>query len=238
MKLSILLALLSGIILISCSKKDTTPNADPGNTTDRIKSETGDWGTSSYKYDGSGRQITTDYSNGSKRTYEYGAGTVTEKYYNSSAVLTQTYVFELNSDGLVAKETMPGVPGFQVTNIYNSDKTLAKSVTLQNGVSNSIDYFYSNGNCDSSRHSTNGTWSLTIKNTYYTNKANAFALQNYGLSFFGKDDNNLQKTEQYTYPDGSALDMTTWTYEFDGQGRPVKQTSVRGANMEIIYVAY
>jgi YD repeat-containing protein len=239
MKHSILL-IISGISLVfgSC-KKESTVNPPANNSeSQRVKTETGDSGIDTYTYDGSGRLLSDQSTNGTKSVYEYQPGKISRKYFNAANVNTQTYEFEIGTDGLATKQTRPTQLDYQETRIYNSDKQLIKQITLQNNNTYVIDYFYSNGNCDSARASSNGTWTSTARKTYYTGVKNIFDYSNYGTSFYGKGSKDLLKSEQYFYPDGSSNEKTSWVYEFDGMARPIKQTSTHGNNLEIIYFSY
>ena len=226
-------------LLFSCKKSDTSPNPTGGVATDsKIKTWTGGSYTTTYSYDASGRSTGHINSDGSKVENEYLSGIVKSKLYTTGGVYIYTETHELGADGIATKITRSNAPSFSELRTYNSDKQIVKILTNINGTVQNIDFFYSNGNYDSSRFSNNGNWSLTIKRTYYTDKLNSFSTDATGESFYGKESKNLLKTEQYTYPDGSKGNMTTYTYEFDAKGRATKETSTQGGNLDISYITY
>lgn len=237
-QITIITAALS-LVLFSCKKSDTNPNPQGGGaTSSKIKTWAGNSGISTYTYDAQGRCTEVLYSNGGKIAYEYQAGVVTVKAYNTANVLTSTSVYELNSEGLRIKETRPGNPLFAESTVYNSDKQPVKHITSNNGNTQVMDYFYSGGNYDSIRFTNNGNWSSTIIKTYYSDKLNTLSNDEEGVSFYGKENKNLVKTEQYTYPDGTKNDISNYTYEFDAKGRVVKETRVQGGNINISYITH
>lgn len=239
MEKQFLIAAVISAVLFSCKKSDDSIVPPGGaNTVSKIKTWTSNSGTATYIYDAEGRLIEAVRSTGGKTTYEYLSGQVIQKQFNSSGVNDFSYHYELGPEGLVFKETRPATPSFSASNIYNSSRQLLKSANNFAGQSNARDYFYSNGNCDSIRLSTNGNWINTLIKTYYTDKPNSIGYDAEGLSFFGKGNKNLVKTEQYFLPDGTKNDITTFTYEFDSKGRAIKQTGTQGANIFIEYITY
>ncbi len=229
---------LTALFLFSCKKENTGAPAGTGNTGSRIKSIAGNWGTSDFTYDASGRPTLVSYSNGSKTVYEYSPGHINQKAFNTAGVNTETYQYELNQDGVITKETRASSPSFNEIRIYNSEKQIVKKITNINGTTQVIDFFWSNGNCDSSRFTNNGNWSSTIIRTFYTDKPNTLGYDIYGTPYYGKDSKNLMKSEQYTYPDGSAINPTMVNYEWDAQGRVTKETRTQGGNIGISYYSY
>lgn len=227
------------VIFISCKKSDQVDNPSANVSLEgRIKTWAGGSGITTYTFDSQGRCKAEEQSSGTKSVYEYQPGKVLQKIYNASNSLTSEYDYELGPDGYVAKETRPGFPTFSSTRIYNNDKQLVKIVSFINGSNQVIDYFYSNGNCDSSRFSTNGIWNSSIVYTYYPDQLNSIGNSAQGVSFYGVSSKNLLKSEQYTYPDGTKLEMTVFTYEYDAKGRAVKYTGTRGGNINIEYITY
>lgn len=239
MKKQFLIVAALSAVIFSC-KKSGNDITLPGNntTTSKIKTWASNSGITTFTYDAQGRCTEENYSNGGKTTYEYQPGLVTEKKYNAANVNTSTFIYELNTEGLTIKETRQQNPSFSESTIYNSDKQVLKHITLINGNTQVSDYFYSGGNCDSVRFTSNGNWSSTVIKTFYTDKPNSLNNDAEGVSFFGKSDKNLLKTEQYTYPDGTKVDISYFTYEFDSKGRAVKQTRTQGGNINIEYITY
>lgn len=221
---------------VSC-KKDKA-SQPPAETVAKVKTWTDDYGVISYTYDASGRLTKYEHLGGTKRTYEYQPGLIIEKYYNTGGVVTATKNLELDASGYIIHETEPNFPGTPSTRVYNADHQLVKEVSVSGIYTNSLDYFYSNGNCDSMRYTTNGVWSETIKWTYYTDKANSFSNKNQGQTFWGNSSKNLMKSEQYCYADGSKGDVSSYTYEFDASGLATKQSVTQGANIAISYITY
>lgn len=225
-------------IFFSCKKDTTNPPAGSAGTVSKIKTETGDWGTTTHTYDAAGRVILSTYSNGGKVEYEYLPGKVNQKVFNQAGVYTMTYQFELNAEGLTGKETYSNNPQFTETRLYNSEKQLIKAVSFNGVNTQSIDYFYSNGNRDSLRFNNNGNWTLTIKRTFYTDKSNNLDYVFFGKPFDGSQGKNLLKSEQYCYPDGSSLPLTTYQYEWNAEGKVTKQTITQGGNINIVYYTF
>ena len=60
----------------------------------------------------------------------------------------------------------------------------------------------------------------------------------YGYPFFGSDNKNLRKSEFYKYNDGTQTALATTTYEFDAQGRAVKETINTGSNVFVNFISY
>ncbi|HWR33435.1 MAG TPA: hypothetical protein VN451_07920, partial [Chitinophagaceae bacterium] len=192
-----------------------------------------------YTYDALGRIVAQVNSNGSKQEFEYLTGVVNKKFYNTSGVFQYGYKFELNAEGLCIRTTMSNSPNYELLHLFNPDKTVAKEISHINGNNSGRDYFYSNGNLDSIRFTgNNGNWQLTISKTYYTDKPNVLSVENYGELFYGKDNKNMIKSEVYKYPDGSTTSESGYSYEYDAQGRVIKQTSTAGNNIEIQLYTY
>ena len=225
---------------VACKKNNMDAPAAPANTSGKIKTWVSGATITTYTYDAQGRVIVEANSDGSGYEYEYLTGIVNEKQFNAGHVLNVTYKNELNADGLVIRKTASNNAAYEELYTYNADKTEAKQIGhYSGGITQVIDYYYSNDNCDSSRFSGNsGVWSLTIQRTYYPDKLNSIASENQGEFFYGKDNANLQKTEIYKYSDGSTNTPTTFTYEFDTNGRVVKQTGTQGNNINIGIFSY
>lgn len=231
-----LLTAITSILIYSC-KKDSGNLPSPGNNSaSLVKTETGA-SIYTYKYDASGRSTEITYPTG-KTTYEYQGNKVTKKYFNTNGVMTSSYIYDLDANGLVSKVSKVGDPNYQENWFYNSDKQIIKQINQYNGVSDVRDYFYSNGNEDSVRVTYNGQFSHTVRFSYFTDKLNLLNYANYGVGFFGKKSKNLIKTEQYFYADGSTNDEQQSSYEVDGNGKVTKGTYKSGQNIEIIYYSY
>lgn len=221
---------------VSCKKDNSSQ--PPAETVAKLKTWTDDYGVVSYTYDASGRLSKYEHLGGTKRTYDYQPGLVVEKYYNAVGNLASTKNLELDASGYVNHVSDPNFPGTPTVRVYNADHQLVKDISVTGIYTNSMDYFYSNGNCDSMRYSTNGVWNQTIKWTYYTDKANSLSNQSGGQSYWGVSSKNLMKSEQYFYSDGTSGDKSNYTYEFDAIGNATKQTVAYGANINISYISY
>ena len=234
----IIIILLAAISFVSCKKNNDDITANPADISNKVKKSIYGSGSTTYVYDGMGRVKTQTYMNGSRTEFEYQPGKVLEKTYDPAGLLTLTYTYELNANGFAEKETRSNEPSFQEIRVYNNDGQVQKFTVLQNGSSSTGDFFYSNGNCDSARYSTNGNWNSTVKKTYYTDKPNMLGYEQFGESFWGKKNKNLQKSEQYFYTDGSAGNLESYSYEFDAKGRVTKQTSVVDNDIYITFLSY
>lgn len=231
----------SGLVILtlgalSC-KKDNS-GQPPAETIAKLKSWVDDGGVTNYTYDASGRITKYEHVGGSKSTYEYQNGLVIHKLYSAGGNLFSTKNLELDASGYVIHEVDPGGQGTPSARVYNAEHQLVKSVSVTGNFTNSMDYFYTNGNCDSMRYTTNGQWGQTVKWTYYTDKPNSLSYKNQGMTFWGVSSKNLTKSEQYFYSDGTAGDKSNYTYELDASGHVTKQTVTQGANIDISYISY
>lgn len=235
----LLIPFAAAVLLTACSKNNTdAPAPVTGNTVAKVKTWTSSY-TSTYFYDAQGRLTKYENSDGSRVEQEYQPGIVIRKVYNSAGVFQYSYKNELNADGYLGRTTLSSNPNYEILYVYNPDKTLAKQISNISGNHQVIDYFYSNGNCDSMRFTgNNGNWSSTIAKTYYTDKANVLTDANTGDDFYYKASKNMLKTELYKYPDGSTNDLSTYVYDFDAQGRVIKQTRTQGGNIGITLLTY
>jgi len=226
---------------MSCSKEKTgnpSNGNNPGAQVSRIKTWSSSASQRTYIYNSNGKLAEVQSNTGSKDTYEYTPGKIIKKQYNNAGINDFTAEHDLDANGLGITEKRPTQPGFTGTHIYNDQKQPVKRIYNMNGLIQTQDYFYANGNCDSVRYSENNIWKYTRRFTYYTDKFNYLSNEAYGYPFFGKESKNLVQTDQYVNPDGSTSEIITITYEFDQQGRPVKETRTQGANLFINYITY
>jgi hypothetical protein len=211
--------------LVACGKShddSITTLPLPGLT--RMKTQTSGATIYTYFYDSQGRAVKMENSNGSRKEYEYAAGKVTRKYYNTSGVYQYSIIEELNADGYTFHSTYSNQPTWEYLYTYNPDKTMTKQIVNANGTIVK-DYFWSNGNLDSVRLSSqNGTWNYTSVMTYYTDKANGLSDDVFGEQYWGKNSKNLLKSSVNHFPDGSSSIKNDYTYEFDGGGKVTKET--------------
>jgi YD repeat-containing protein len=237
MKHSIFFLFAFAFIIISCSKNNDAPTPPGGgNSPARLKTSMTDNGSTSYEYDSKGRITKSTTSTGEREEYVYGANTITTTEYAADNSILSIATIELNADGLITKRTYDNAPANSYLYFYNADKTIAKRVITQNGNTSVIDYFYTNGNFDSSRYKFNGDWNSTIVPTYY-DKADGLSDEVYGLTYYGKSGKKLLKSESTRYDDGST---STWNYayDFDGKGRVTKRTSTNDQTVNVSYYTY
>src|SRR5258705_4590443 len=217
----LLFFLIVAASLTACKKNSVDAPVTAGNTNNLIKTWASGANISTYTYDAQGRISKVTISDGSGYEYEYLSGIVNKKEYHAGHILYATYKLELNADGLKIRTTASNSPVYEELYQYNADKTLAKQIGhYDNGaggiITQVVDYFYSNGNCDSSRFiGNNGLWQTSILRTYYTDKLNGLGKNSFGNNFEGKDNKNLMKSEIYAAPDGTTGTPSNYTYEFD-----------------------
>ncbi len=232
---------LASFALLSCNKEKIegpVNNQAQTGSVSRIKTWSNTSGQKTYLYDNSGKLTEVQSNTGSKVTYEYSPGKITHKQFTMGGANDFTAVYDLNEAGLVVTEKRPSKPDFTATFIYNEQKQPVKTIYNTNGIINTRDFFYNNGNCDSIRISESGNWDYTLRFTHYTDKVNHLSNEAYGYPFFGKESKNLVKSVQFLYANGSSSDITSINYEYDSNGRPVKETRSEGVNIFINYISY
>jgi YD repeat-containing protein len=229
-------------LLISCSKNNgTTPDepTPPPAGSIKIKTFTGDNGTTTFTHDSQGRLATRLYPNGGKEEYDYSTpNKIIKKYYFPDGSLDGTGDLDLNAAGLVIKGVYSDGGPNLYTYEYDAEKNLVKMAIEANGNATIVDYFYTNGNLDSSRYKLNGNHHSTTHYTYYTDKADLLNNDVYGQGYEGYFGKYLLKKEQTHYADG---DQKAWdySYEFDSKGRVSKRTIKNGQNQEVgLYTYY
>jgi len=240
MKHSFFLLIAFAIIAGSCSKNnDTVSPGGPGisgGSTARLKTSSDDYGTTTYEHDSKGRVVKETYPNGGHDEYIYTANTVTINEYGPGNNLVAVGTYELNADGLTTKKSWSDTPNGFTEYLYNPDKTTSKKISTYNGNTSVFDYFYTNGNLDSTRIKYNGTWNSTIIPSYY-DKADGLGEDIFGVTFYGKTNKKLLKSEFTRTKDGDEYTFN-YTYDFDSNGRVIKRTSQNGQNINITYYTY
>jgi len=237
----LLFFLLAAASLTACKKNnvDAPGGPSPSDGVFKIKTKASGADLTTYNYDGQGRVVSRDNGDGSKWQYEYAPGVVNVKLFNSAGVFQYGYKYELNADGLCARITVNNNPNYEILTLFNPDKTVAKRINHINGNTSSNDYFYSKGNLDSTRfNGSNGDWESTIVNTYYADQPNVLLYESVGETFYGKNKKNMRKSEVYKYPDGSSASQSDFSYEYDAQGRVIKETCIFGNNIGITLFTY
>ncbi|HEV7780465.1 MAG TPA: hypothetical protein VGO58_04320 [Chitinophagaceae bacterium] len=235
----IIFILLAATTFVACEKNNDAPPVNPGDFANQIKKTVYDGGQiHTYTYDGSGRIKTRTALNLEKIEYDYTAGKIVEKQFDATGVLKRTYTYELDTNGLVAKETRSDRPDFTETRLYNSDKQVVKFTDAENANIDIGEYFYSNGNLDSIRFISNGNWYSTAKMTYYTDKTNILDNDAFGEYAWGKRSKNMVKSEQYFFSDGTIGDKENYTYEYDAKGRVTKVISTEDGDIYTTTYSY
>ena len=195
-----------------------------------LKVKTATYGSTvfNYTYDTQGRQLSCDNSDGVKRKYDYAIGSIKESIY-INRTFEYFYKNDLNADGLCVKETKSNAPGYEQLYEYNPDMTLSRVITKNNGsITQRMDFFYSNENCDSIRFITNGAHTLTIVKEYYPDKPNVLNNEVFGNPHYGRSSRNMIKTETYINAGGSTGSCTNFLYDYDSMGRVSKETAQKG----------
>ena len=242
----ILFYFLAAVSFSACSKKGvdvsspSAPSPAPSPAVSmKIKTQTIGTTVRTFTYDAQGRALKVDYGNGSKKEYEYAPGLVTRKYFNTSGIYQYSQVEELNTDGNSIRSTKVNQAGSEILYTYNPDKTLAKQIIKSTNSTFVFDYFWSNGNMDSVRYSSQaGTWYYTYVKTYFTDKPNVLSNAAFGEEYWGKSSNNLLKASIMYNPDGSTGVTETYSYEFDNHGRVIKQTLNESGNTSVTINTY
>jgi|KBSSwiS6_1023812.scaffolds.fasta_scaffold01422_3 hypothetical protein len=231
MKKGLFILLGSAAVFSACNKEASEYLSLRMESASRVKTATYGSTVFNYTYDARGRQLTCDNSDGIKRTYAYSIGSIKESVYTNT-VFEYFYKNDLNADSLCVRETKSNDPSYEQLYEYNSDRTMAKIITKKSGITvQSINFFYSNGNCDSARFNQNGQWNMTIIKTYYTDQLNVFGNEVFGNEYYGKGNTNMLRSETVVYAGGSSDPGTNFTYGYDGSGRVIKEIACKGNNI-------
>lgn len=212
MKKLLLLGVLSSVLFVGC-KKTTTPT--PTQTTqtsvsDRIKTIKYDGGRAeTYSYDASGRVTRVDVTDTSSVMVEYTSESIITLKNFKNNLLKTTRKITLNTQGYGVYEEVVDDKIRIDSNFFDA-----------NGFRSSKDQvnIVENGNVTrriNSKDTTYFTYDLTKLNTIGNNRA-------FGISWFGRDNNNLVISEKHG---AKSIANTQYTYEFDAKNRVVKKTS-------------
>ena len=228
------------LVFLACKKSSSDPNpVNPGAVNAKIKTQTTSSGMRTFSYDAQGRVTLITKSDGSKIEYTYSPGVMTRKYLDPGGVLQSTETEELNADGFSTRTTYSNNPNTEDLYFYNPDKTLAKMIIKNGANTTNFDYFWSNGNHDSTRLSNSSSvWQYTTITTFYTDKPNVLSDAAYGEQLWGKNSKNLSKSSFNRYPGGFETPESVNTYEFDEQGRVIKRTGTGNNNIYITLFTY
>ena len=214
-------------VLSSCAKEDIDDLPDSLNENSKVRTATYGTTTLTYTYDAIGRQVTCDNSDGIKKVYAYSIGNIRESVYKNGQ-FEYFYKHDLNTDSLCIKEIKSNDNSYEQLYQYNPDRRMVKTITKKNGTAIQVmDFFYSNGNCDSIRFFNNNQWVLTILKTYYTDRINVFDPEVFGNKYFGKGNRNMLRSETFSYPGCTPEHPSNFNYEYDSMGRVIKETSAK-----------
>jgi len=229
----LLLYPLTFLLLLSCRKNHDKP--DPEHERVRLKSIN----FNTFEYDDQGRLTRDNVSNSivAYTTYTYSkdsvVGTDFDRQGNPHA--GGGVIFYLGANGLATREKFifdNTTPAFVIDFTYNADKQLTQEIIREEGEEpeSKIMMFYSHGNMDSSRSVSLKTGELlrTVYYHYYTDQANLLDTEHNGISYLGKGNANLEKSNIQVIPGINNI-LTESGYEFDDKGRPsARHTRVDG----------
>src|ERR1043165_328155 len=232
--------LLAAIILLStgsCKKEEPTDNTNitpPVIANAKVKLIVHQFvstsRTDTFTYDGDGRIISRNVSDGTRDSYTYPAGQVVQEYYNSSGVLQTTRTYFLNANNRADSMVVQGSNTNRASYKYDAAGYLISSKNYNS--SNTLNFIYSsiweNGNLKEQYTTTptNEIYSHTVNN-YDVDHKNSAGGKNTGLEFLGKSSANPQ-TEQYYQSMPSTLYIYRYEYTFDSEGSIATFTSYNG----------
>ena len=215
-----------------------------------------------YEYNASGQIVKIVAEDNSYVTVEYSTGKITLKFVDELGVQDPNIEeFILNDKGLYVssastwkkslkssikknyksqlKSQLSILGSSSTTLTYNADNYLIEENSTEiDGLNNSSDittYTITSGNTTGREYvSTYNDVSTTSNDTFefFTDKTNTIGYENMGVTFFGKQDNNLQKKRTQTGESYSYI--SNYSYEYDSYGRVTKQIEKDEANT-IIY---
>ena len=241
----ITIMMLSLIFFTACKKNDlpgssqtpgeiaTAKKPQPTATVSKVKTQT--MGTTlTYIYDGNGRVKQYSGNEASTFVFQNASGAINFSIYLETGTHVGDYVYPLNAKGLAtgvdwgyAKETYT----------YNSKGNLVKEERLQGNNLQVVTYDYQNGNMSQAKRYVNGVIEWTRTFTYYT-ELNSISNEAFGKSYMGIDSKNLVKTLVSNHAI-AGVSTTTYSYEFDVQGRVLKKKAVNnGTTLPAITFTY
>ncbi len=201
-----------------------------------------------YTYDAQGRLLTRiNTASNWKYEFSYTTNKVTENYFVGTTLST-TKLYDLNTDGLITKESysfpLSSVP-FQSIYTYNTNKQVAKIVksnSLNTNVTTETN-FYTGTTLDSS-HTTfsynNDLYRYWY--TYYTDKTNSIAYKNQGYLFWADAASSPQKKQTSIFRTNGFFNtqVDDYTYTFDAENRITKRsiTTAGGGGTSVNDITY
>ena len=235
----ILLVVVMGNFVAACDEEDSEkPNTPDTGAIPKIASLSwinnisGDSGWKKFTYDAKGRiakeerrNIILSWDKSSELVYEFET---VYKYTDAEIVATRTELgdtefissittYQLNNKGLVKDEY---IQEYMFAGSEPSEKTNVRSYVYdENGYLKQVQRYGSFARITEYVVSDQNIHRIKDPHIeYYYDKTNTLGLNNYGISFFGKDSKNLYK--RGGPPEWH--DFEYHEYEFDAKGRPVK----------------
>jgi YD repeat-containing protein len=210
--------------LLACQKSHlVAPETIPVNNAPKYKTSTWSGKTTTYEYDGYGRQVKLVESDGSRTETSYSKGKVTRNLFDPSGVLARTITITLNTDGLQSEVIYSDKPGNYTRYEYRSDKMVNKTVSKAGANMFESNHFYSNGNLDSIRYYTNGIFQLTNVYTCHLDQPNVCIPGNDGLMFYGLERSFMLKSLTHVSANGT-ITPENYSYEYNQAGLMIKTT--------------
>jgi hypothetical protein len=233
----ITLFLVAAISLQACKKNADYIDVIPVNSAAKYKVVDFHSKPDTYYYDSYGRQVKVVSFDGSRVENAYSKDRVTRTQYNSAGVLDKTTIIELNAAGLQAKYYFKETPANNTMFEYNQAKQVSKFVSSYNGELTTGDYFYSNGNLDSTRYTKNGNWYLTNVYEFHAGQPNVQKGANYGILYNGEFSKLMCKSQVHKQSNGTSI-KEEYSYKYNAQGLVIELTEVSPNGTNIGYYSY
>jgi len=250
--MKVLISFLSILFLLflgSC-KKDSSSPISPADSTTRIQtikqytdsSFTNVFLLTNFTYDASGRCLLKVSDNNiqnlhSVDSFYYSANVIKWIKYSyllstPSDITSYTTTYNLDSNGRAYSSSDDTPDNTQTTYFYDGSGYLLKKI--DNTVYNSDTTFYTNISGNPSYINYGGSNNATQT---FTDKSNFIGLENMGVLFLGKQNENLVfKTIWSINTAYSSQDL--YEYTFDSQGRPKRQIEISGLQHKVFCLSY
>lgn len=230
--------LIPGSLLVACKKGGNEPPGDNWSVP-KVKTEQSEGGNTTYfYYDNEGRCVKME-GDIQRYEYTYEPGKVVVKITDLQSNGVETFTYELNAQGYLAKESNSAYT-------YTQEGYLKTQSTLGNP-NRFTNYHYNSatGLLDSMTIEGNG-WEQTLVYTYYTDKQQTIGNDNLGRMYQGKSIPHPVKSiiawraaPAPVYRE--KVRTTNYTYLYDEQERIVKQgisTDNASGSGSVIYTYY
>jgi hypothetical protein len=221
--------------------------------------------TSTYFYkDGTLSSITT--TNGSKTYVDYSDKVVNGKTMDKNGVVTSTWTCFLNSRGLVdsmvrrdsanitltkhflyddkgfaieEQEYKPGEPYSITHKLVSNGDIMSFSVEQVQHYTSKVTFNPVTKRYDTLFITAKGK-EYTVYNEYYPEKQKTLAFENYGSAEFGEGAKNIEKRTVQVSANGDTIEVSTFNYDFDKEGRVTKCVtySQTGELIDSDYISY